>query len=245
MQHAWILFLCYDTSNMQAIILAAGKGSRLAPLTDTIPKGLIEVAGMPILKRLMRNLPDQITEIIFVIDYLGDKIKDYFTEEYDGKKIIYVEQGNMTGTYGALFSAKKYIKSGSFLVLSSDDICSKEELTRATQNKLAFGIHKRIMPGKEWLVVDCSNNLVKGLRKPNEEEFQLPQNMATGVYVLDERFWKYKPFQLLNGEYGLPQTMRDMFEEEEVSCAQMPDWMQINTHEQLAYTREYFGKDHI
>jgi UDP-N-acetylglucosamine diphosphorylase / glucose-1-phosphate thymidylyltransferase / UDP-N-acetylgalactosamine diphosphorylase / glucosamine-1-phosphate N-acetyltransferase / galactosamine-1-phosphate N-acetyltransferase len=230
---------------MQAIILAAGRGSRLAPITDTVPKPLITVGGVALIERLLGNLPDDIDEILIVVGYLGNLIQEKLGDVSNGKPIRYVEQGNMDGTYGALFSTKKYLRPGSFLVLSSDDLFNKEELSRCTTQKLAFGVHKKIMPGKEWLVVECANNLVRGLRKPTEDEFQTPQFMATGVYVLDERFWKYKPFQLINGEYGLPQTMRELFVDEEVSCVEMKDWIQINTHEQLAYAESFFGKDHI
>ncbi|MEN9852155.1 MAG: hypothetical protein RI996_98 [Candidatus Parcubacteria bacterium] len=230
---------------MQAIILAAGKGSRLAPLTDTMPKPLIEVAGMSILERVLHNLPDEIDEVIIVVEYLGQQIRQYFGSEFVGKRITYVEQGNMSGTYGALYSAKKFLRPGSFLVLGSDDIFNKTELTKCMDKKLAFGVHSKIMPGKEWLVIECKEGRVHGMRKPTDTEFQSAQNMATGVYVLDERFWKYKPYQLINGEYGLPQTMQQMFVDEKVECVEMSDWMQINTHEQLSYAREFLGKQHI
>jgi UDP-N-acetylglucosamine diphosphorylase / glucose-1-phosphate thymidylyltransferase / UDP-N-acetylgalactosamine diphosphorylase / glucosamine-1-phosphate N-acetyltransferase / galactosamine-1-phosphate N-acetyltransferase len=230
---------------MQAIILAAGKGSRLAPLTNTTPKPLIEVAGTPIISRLLSHLPEEITEIIIVIDYLGEQIKTHLGDVFEGRPIIYVQQGNMTGTYGALFSAKKFLRPGSFLVLGADDLFNKKELKECVSHKLAFGVHKKMLPGKEWLIVECSDGHVKGLRKPTDNEFQEAQYMATGVYVLDERFWKYHPFQLINGEYGLPQTIRAMFEAEQFACVQMADWIQINTHEQLAYAETHIGKEHI
>ena len=132
------------------------------------------------------------------------------------------------------------------MVMGSDDLFNKKELEEISQKKLAFGVHKKFLPGKEWLIVDVDEtSCVRGLRKPSDEEFKTEQFMATGVYVLDESFWQYPAAQLANGEYGLPQTMRPMMLEQSIEVVEMKDWMQINTHEELAYAEKYLGKKHI
>jgi glucose-1-phosphate thymidylyltransferase len=130
---------------MQAIILAAGKGSRLSPLTDNLPKPLIDIQGIPILERLLSTLPKSITEVIIVTEYLEEKIKGYIGDWFNDIDIVYAHQGEQKGTLGALISAKEYIKEEPFLVIGSDDLFSKEELEEIVLNELAFGVHKKIL----------------------------------------------------------------------------------------------------
>ena len=62
---------------MQAVILAAGLGTRLRPLTDNKPKPMVEVKGKPIIAHNIERLPETISEIIVVLGYMGEKISDY------------------------------------------------------------------------------------------------------------------------------------------------------------------------
>lgn len=230
---------------MKAVILAAGKGRRLSPLTDTTPKPLIPVLGVPILERLLQNLPDEITEVYIVVDYLKEKIQRYFGNGYRGIKITYIDQGEKTGTYGALHSAGYHLRKSRFLVMGSDDLFNKDELTELIKHPLAFGVHKKFLPGKDWLIIEESGGFVKSMRRPSDEEFKEMQYMATGVYVLDETIWNYEPYKLDNGEYGLPQTMRPMLLGKDFVMVEMKEWLQINTHEELAYAESHLGKAHI
>jgi NDP-sugar pyrophosphorylase family protein len=63
---------------MKAIILAAGRGTRLTPITDTIPKPMISIAGRPILEHTIENIYTQVDEIIIVVKYLSENISNYF-----------------------------------------------------------------------------------------------------------------------------------------------------------------------
>ena len=87
---------------MQAVILAAGKGTRLKPLTDSIPKSLIEVNGSPIIEQTLKALPSSVHEIFIVVGHLKEKIKEHLGNEWDGKKIYYIEQDELDGTGSAL-----------------------------------------------------------------------------------------------------------------------------------------------
>lgn len=219
---------------MQAIIFAAGRGTRLAPLTDTIPKPLIHVQGRPILEHIIKALPPQIDEVIIVVGYKGDALKTYFSTYYDQRKITYADQGKTMGTYGALLSAKQYIHAGSFLVMGADDIQDREALIKMITLPLAFGTQVKKLPSKNYLIVDIEDERVHGFRRPTEKEFEHPQPLATGTYVLDERLWDYPPVEVAGGEYGLPQTMIPMLQNYEVQAVDMPYWIQINSHDELA-----------
>lgn len=227
---------------MQAVILAAGKGTRLAPLTDELPKPLIPVSGESILTRLLHSLPPHIDEILMVIGYKGDLIRNAIGEVYADKKITYITQGEMHGTYGAMLSAKPYITSQQFLVLGADDIQDVQALETMSTETLAFGVHHKILPQKEYLIVDIHDGLVRGMRRPTEIEFENPQPMATGIYLFDARVWDYPAAEYKDGEFGIPQTIRPMLLEHDFKAIEMPHWIQINSHEDLAYAEQELTK---
>ncbi|MEK7106611.1 MAG: nucleotidyltransferase family protein, partial [Patescibacteria group bacterium] len=118
---------------MQAVILAAGRGTRMGHLTKTLPKPLLEVSGKTLLEHKFDALPERIDEIILVIGYLGDMIKKRFGDSYEGKKITYVEQGPAHGTAGALWSAREFLRD-KFIVMMGDDLYGKKDVERACRS---------------------------------------------------------------------------------------------------------------
>ena len=101
---------------MQAVILAAGKGLRLRPFTEHHPKPLIPVAGKALIEYTLESLPDSISEIIIVVGYLANQIKDHLGDEWHGKPIKYVVQETLQGTGDALLQAKPLVEQN-FLVV--------------------------------------------------------------------------------------------------------------------------------
>src|SRR3989344_8985294 len=110
---------------MKAIILAAGEGKRMRPLTLTKPKPMLEVLDKPLLHWIIDSLPEEITEIILVIGYKGDQIKKYFGNSFGGRKITYIEQKEQLGTAHALKLVKPILKNGErFIFMYADDLHS-------------------------------------------------------------------------------------------------------------------------
>src|SRR5688572_19932255 len=101
---------------MQAVIMAAGLGTRLRPHTLTTPKPMLSVAGRPILEWTFASLPPEVDEVVLVVNYLKDKIVGHFGDSWQGRKISYVEQTELRGTGDAL-SRCRAILSGKFLVM--------------------------------------------------------------------------------------------------------------------------------
>ena len=112
---------------MQAVILAAGLGTRMRPLTDAVAKPLLKIGDRPLLEYTFDALPDEIDEVIVVIGYLGEQIRTYLGEEFRGRKIKYVVQEKLEGTAKALWEAKSLLRER-FLVLMADDIFAKKNI---------------------------------------------------------------------------------------------------------------------
>ena len=107
----------------KAVLLVGGRGSRLRPLTDKIPKSLLEVKGKTITEHLLDLLKKYgIRDAVLCVGYLKDKIKEYFGDGTKiGVNITYVEENEPLGTAGPLKLAKKYLKD-SFIVSNGDEL---------------------------------------------------------------------------------------------------------------------------
>src|SRR5437773_1139631 len=93
----------------KAMILAAGFGSRLLPLTENIPKALVEVNGTPMIKNVIDKLVSfEIREIVVNIHHHADKIVKYFETSEFGAKIIIVNEEIILGTGGGIKNAKAF-----------------------------------------------------------------------------------------------------------------------------------------
>ncbi len=93
---------------MKAILLAAGEGLRLRPLTETTPKPLLKVLGEPILKRSISGLNKYgIDSFIIITNYLEEQIKEYIINEFPNLKIDFVHQTEIKGTANALLQRIK------------------------------------------------------------------------------------------------------------------------------------------
>jgi bifunctional UDP-N-acetylglucosamine pyrophosphorylase/glucosamine-1-phosphate N-acetyltransferase len=95
---------------MQAVILAAGRGTRMGKLTEHSHKTMLQVAGKTLLEHKFDVLPDDVAEIILVVGYLGETIRARFGDSYYGRKLTYVAQENIVGgTMNALLQAQSIL----------------------------------------------------------------------------------------------------------------------------------------
>ncbi len=122
---------------MKAIILAAGRGSRLQPLTDGIPKCLIEVNKKPILQYQIENLLScNINDITIVCGYLSDKVKQFVNNKYQMVHIIenfdYETTNNMYSLYLVL---KNINRADDFFIMNGDVVFEKEILDKLIKYK--------------------------------------------------------------------------------------------------------------
>lgn len=106
---------------VQAVVPAAGEGTRMRPLTADRPKGLIEVAGQPLLGHVFDALRPVTTECVVVVGYRGDQIVERFGPTYGGLDLTYVRQSERRGLADALLQAEPHI-DGDFISLNGDNI---------------------------------------------------------------------------------------------------------------------------
>ena len=134
---------------MKAIILAGGRGKRLRPITDYVPKPLIPIKNIPIIEWQIKYLKKfGISEVIICSGYKTEMIENYLNNKKLGVKIIFSVETKPLGTGGAIKKAGKKIKDKSFVVINGDVITNidlkkllkKENSIAAIQLKTKFGI---------------------------------------------------------------------------------------------------------
>lgn len=178
---------------MQAVIMAGGKGTRLAAITkDEIPKPMVPVNGKPLLLWQIEELKKNgITDIIMIIGHLGEKIEEYFQngEKY-GVHVSYIREHEPLGTAGAFYYLKDKIVSNYFLLVFGDvffsiDIQRMEKFYIDHQAKAALFVHPNSHPADSDLVVlDENNKISKFDSKHNVRNYWFDNCVNAGFYIL-------------------------------------------------------------
>ncbi|MDQ2052611.1 UTP--glucose-1-phosphate uridylyltransferase AglF [Natronolimnohabitans sp. A-GB9] len=124
---------------MKAVVLAAGEGTRLRPLTEDKPKGMVEVDDQPILTHCFDQLIDLgADELVVVVGYLKEVIIDHYGDEYRGVPITYTHQREQKGLAHALLSVEEHIDDD-FMLILGDNIfnANLEDVVRRQQEDRA------------------------------------------------------------------------------------------------------------
>jgi UDP-N-acetylglucosamine diphosphorylase/glucosamine-1-phosphate N-acetyltransferase len=182
---------------MKAVVLAAGEGVRLQPITATRPKHLIQVGGKPILEYCLDAVKASgVTEVVVVTHYMGDAIRQCFGDgESMGLKISYVEQAEMLGTGNAVSVVEPYI-DGDFVLVYGDLLFAREALAgvvrlfEAEKPAAVMAVVPVEKPEGYGVVELEDEKIVKRIvEKPAAGE--APSNLANaGLYVLSEEIFE-------------------------------------------------------
>lgn len=192
---------------MQAVILAAGRGTRMKGLTDALPKPMLAVAGKSLIEHKLDALPSSVDEVILVVGYQGDAIRAAFGDSFGRRSIRYAEQENLDGTMGALALAKPLLKDR-FVVMMGDDLYAPEDIAAAIASPDWAVVVERTesMASGGKMVLDDAGRVV-GIEEGDHTG--TPGLMNTNLLALDTRIFDVPPVPKAEGssEYGLPQTV--------------------------------------
>jgi NDP-sugar pyrophosphorylase family protein len=179
-----------DRMPSKAFILAGGKGTRLRPITYEIPKPLVPLQSKPILEHVIDLLRAyDVRDIVLSIGYLGDKIKEYFSDEKRlGIKMTFVEEQEELGTGGPLKLAKQLLKD-TFLMVNGDNLINidlRKMYQAHCENRATATIALTTIddPTSYGVAVLEGNKIIKFIEKPSKEE--APSKLInTGLYILE------------------------------------------------------------
>ncbi|MBI1228286.1 MAG: NTP transferase domain-containing protein [Bacteroidetes bacterium] len=171
---------------MKAIIPVAGAGTQLRPLTYTQPKPLIPVAGKPIISFIVdQMLTAGVSEFVFVIGYLGEKIKDYIEQHYPDLDKKYVSQDHRLGPGHAIWSAREHLRGTKELIIYFGDTILEMDFRAMLQSPHSCLAIKKVQEPRGFGIVEFDP---KGQVKRVVEKPKIPMsNLAlVGLYKILE-----------------------------------------------------------
>lgn len=224
---------------MQCVILASGRGNRMRPLTDTVPKPLVKVCDKPLLHHIVVDLPKEIDKIIMVIGYKGEQIQEYFGSEFDGRTIDYVWQEKIDGTAKALILCKDKLED-KFLVMTADDLHGREALERALTHDLCALATPSDHPERFGVIELNEDGTMKTIiEKPQNPPTNL---VSTGVMVLDKGIFNYDVVMHESGEYYLPDMLAQYAQDKPVAVEMQNVWIPVGYPEDIKDAEAYLQK---
>lgn len=187
---------------MQAIIMCAGKGVRMHPLTINTPKPLLKVANIPILTYTLEQLEGLVDEVIVIIGYKKGQIKAAY-RDYSKLKLTFVEQKEQLGTGHALMIAKEHM-TDDFLILNGDDLYAKEDMKKLIVHDQAVLVMKHPEPRRfgvyEFREVNGKRVATNIVEKPEDPKSNL---INIGCYKFKKDVINYEIKKSPRGEYEL------------------------------------------
>ncbi len=243
MNAAAFLFSLFEVefSYMKAVILAAGKGTRMGDLAKDTPKPLLKAGGKSLIHHIIEALPKEIHEVVVTVKHLKEHIMASLGSIYHGKKITYVEQPELRGTADSLFAAKDHLMGEEkFLVLMADNVYTKEDLEKCFENAWSMLVEKRdSVKGVAKVVINDDMHVEDIIeRYPHDEAGYT----SPGVYTLTPDIFNHEMVEWGNGEYGLPQTIMSAKDKKKMKAVPATFVMLVTTPEDLKRADEYFLK---
>jgi UDP-N-acetylglucosamine diphosphorylase / glucose-1-phosphate thymidylyltransferase / UDP-N-acetylgalactosamine diphosphorylase / glucosamine-1-phosphate N-acetyltransferase / galactosamine-1-phosphate N-acetyltransferase len=223
---------------VKAVLLAAGEGVRLLPITATRPKHLIRVGGKPILEHCLEALrANGVKDALIVTHYMGDAIRGYFGDGTKfGLKLEYVEQKAVLGTGNATGLAESYV-DGDFLLVYGDLLFSADAV------KKVLDVYSKEKPDAVMAVVPVGKPENYGIVEPNKDgtvsrivekpkSKSAPSNLANaGLYVFGKTVFDAlrKVKRSPRGEWELTDAVSQLAAKGKVAAAEIAkaDWLDI------------------
>lgn len=174
---------------MKAVILAGGQGTRLRPLTETCPKPLLPVANVPMIRRIVDKLPEDVDEVLLAVNYKLEMLREYFAKHDVGRTVTVVEEKEPMGTAGAIKNVERHL-DGPFFVFNGDVLDSLDlvDFRRFHASRKAAGTLAlwNVSDPRHFGVVEMKGDrIVRFVEKPATRE-EAPSTLANaGTYLLE------------------------------------------------------------
>ncbi len=234
---------------MKAMILAAGVGSRLRPLTDETPKALLDIGGAPMIEQVIRRLKSAgVTELVVNLFHLGDRIAEFLASKGDfGLRIAFTRETNLLDTGGGLKNAAWFFDDGRPFFLHNVDVLSDIDLEglfrfhHKVEALATLAVQSR--PGSRQLLFDRNGQLC-GRKSPEGVEWAAgpPSDVErlafTGIHVIDPAIF---PKMTERGVFPITRTYLRLAGEGERIVAYRSDgryWQDIGSPEKLKAARK-------
>ncbi len=235
---------------MYALILAGGKGERLRPLTDTLPKPMVPVCGKPILERQIEWLKNGgVENVVFLAGYLWEAIRDHFGDgSAFGVGVEYSVEDSPLGRGGAIKQGYHLAESsGAPVVVTNGDIVTKQALSDIVEFHLNSPARKNgpsvtllsVPMVSPYGIVDMDDS---GRVKGFHEKVELPHWINGGVYVFDQEVFSEFPDL---GDHEV-ETFPRMAHEGRIAAYQSRSfWTSIDSFKDLREAEQFLSLENV
>ena len=206
------------------MLLAAGEGTRMRPLTESLPKPMLPVADRPLVAHAADAAVDGgASELILVVGYEADAVRSYFGDRYRGVPVEYAVQAEQLGTAHAVDCASEYL-DGPFAVLNGDDLYDRESVTALLgADGPTVGTY-RVDDPTSYGVFELDDGVVTGIvEKPADPPTDLV-NVGAYRFPAEAREWLDVPMSE-RGEREITDVLARVIDERSVGTVAVERWL--------------------
>ncbi len=212
----------------------------MGTLTETMPKPMVLLLGKPLLEWKLEMLPTEIDEVVLVVGYRGDQIRQYFGERWKGRVISYIEQQELNGTGGVL-PLLKGVVHGAFLLMNGDDLYHANDLeSRVAGGEISL-LGLEIARPFDIGIIE-TDEVGRFIEVREHVTADTPGLVNTGAYFLDEGILDVAPVRYSPTEYGLPQTLALYGQTVPIAIRKALAWQPIGRPEDIPKGEEFLKK---
>ncbi|MBN1897175.1 MAG: 2-C-methyl-D-erythritol 4-phosphate cytidylyltransferase [Spirochaetes bacterium] len=238
---------------MKAIIPVAGVGTRLRPHTHTTPKVLIKVAGKTIIEYIIDEIIQYriIDEIIFIVGYLGDQIKEFIERKYQKKiALSFITQEQRKGLGHAIFLARTISQGHPVLIILGDTIFKTNFKKIINSEKNFIGVKEVEDPSRFGVVfLNQEKKIEKFIEKPSSSKSKLA---IVGIYLIQDSKLLFEKIDKIikqgiktKGEYQLTDALELLLKEKiEMEIFEIEKWLDCGKPETLLATNRVLLEQH-
>jgi len=205
---------------VKAVILAAGKGTRLWPLTEYTPKPLLPVGGRPLLEWMIQRVREAgIEELLLVTNHLEDQIKAHFGDgSGHGVRVSYARQNEMLGTADAFNVARDWTAGDEFMGLYGDHYLAEGTLKKIVEahrpGEVTVGALEVDDPS-QYGAFALEGDIVKRVVEKPPKDKEPSKHANVGIYVFPSKVFEYigRTQKSPRGEYEITDTLQLMIDE--------------------------------
>ena len=211
---------------MQAVILAAGEGTRMRPLTETVPKPMLPVADRPLVAHTVDAAVDTgATELVFVVGYEADRVREHFGDEYRGVQVSYAVQEEQLGTAHAAAAAREHL-DGDFVVLNGDDLYDRAAIEALFDACPAVGAY-RVDDPRPYGVFSLDGERVTGVVEKPDDPPSNRVNVGAYHFPAEAADWLTEVEESERGEYEITDVVERLVGAREVRAVPVERWLGV------------------
>jgi len=223
---------------MHAVILAAGEGTRMRPLTESVPKPMLPVADRP----LVAHTADAAVEagadrLVFVVGYEADRVREYFGDSYRGAPVAYATQEEQLGTAHAAAAASGHLDDD-FVVLNGDDLYDAAAIEALFDHCPAVGAYTVENP-RPYGVFDVDDGAVTGVVEKPSDPPSDRVNVGAYHFPAEAADWLTEVELSERGEYEITDVLERVVDAHEVSAVPVERWLGVGRPWELLEANEW------